>query len=281
MQSNVIISVAKKEIMDNIRNKWVIIVSVMFALLTLVVSYFGSLGSNGWQNLGMTISGMASIVTLLIPIIALMLAYATIIGEIERGSMSALLALSTKRYEIIIGKLLGLAGVLCFTILVGFGVAGLMIAVNVPNVNFLDYGVFIGATMLLGLVFLTIALCFSTIFTKRSTAMGGAIFLWFLFQIILPLVFVGLLAASVNINGLIAGKPLIVPGWYNVVELGNPISVYSALLTKALGPISSMDTSALIPLPNWYSPGLLIGVLLIWIAVFFFIAYWRFERKDI
>ena len=281
MQTNVIISVAKKEIMDNIRNKWIIIVSVMFALLTLVVSYFGSLGSNGWQNLGMTISGMASIVTLLIPIIALMLAYATIIGEIERGSMSALLALSTKRYEIIIGKLLGLAAVLCFTILVGFGVAGLMIAINVPNVNFLDYGVFIGATMLLGLVFLTIALCFSTIFSKRSTAMGGAIFLWFLFQIILPLVLVGLLAASVNISGLMAGKPLIVPGWYNIVELGNPISVYSALLTKALGPISSMDTSALIPLPSWYSPGLLIGVLLIWIAVFFFLTYWRFERKDI
>jgi Cu-processing system permease protein len=281
MQTNVIISVAKKEIMDNIRNKWIIIVSVMFALLTLVVSYFGSLGSHGWQNLGLTISGMASIVTLLIPIIALMLAYATIIGEIERGSMSALLALSTKRYEIIIGKLLGLAAVLCFTIIVGFGVAGLMIAVNVPNVNFLDYAVFIGATMLLGIVFLTIALCFSTIFSKRSTAMGGAIFLWFLFNIILPLVYVGLLATSIDFTKIVVGQTIQIPGWYHIAELLNPISVYSSLLTVSLGPISSMSETSMIPLPNWYSPGLLIGVLLIWIAVFFFLTYWRFERKDI
>jgi Cu-processing system permease protein len=281
MQTNVIISVAKKEIMDNIRNKWIIIVSVMFALLTLVVSYFGSLGSHGWQNLGVTISGMASIVTLLIPIIALMLAYATIIGEIERGSMSALLALSTKRYEIIIGKLLGLAAVLCFTILVGFGIAGLMIAVNVANVNFLDYAVFIGATMLLGIVFLTIALCFSTLFAKRSTAMGGAIFLWFLFNIILPIVFFGVLATTIDISKITVGQSLTVPAWYHVLELGNPISVYSSLLTSSLGPISSMSESALIPAPSWYSPGLLIGVLLIWIAVFFFLAFWRFNKKDI
>jgi Cu-processing system permease protein len=281
MQTNIIVSVAKKEIMDNIRNKWIIIVSFMFALLTLVVSYFGSLGHHGWQNLGVTISGMANIVTLLIPIIALMLGYATIIGEIERGSMNALLALSVKRHEIIIGKLLGLAAVLCFTILVGFGVAGLMIAANVSNVNYLDYGVFIGATMLLGLVFLTIAVCFSTIFSKRSTAMGGAIFLWFLFNIILPLVFFGLLATTIDITNITVGQSLDVPGWYHILGLGNPISVYSSLLTISLGPVSSMSTSDIIPLPNWYSPGLLIGVLLVWIMVFFFLTYWRFNRKDI
>jgi Cu-processing system permease protein len=267
--------------MDNIRNKWIIIVSVMFALLTLVVSYFGSLGSHGWQNLGVTISGMANIVTLLIPIIALMLGYATIIGEIERGSMSALLVLAVKRYEIIIGKLLGLAAVICFTVLVGFGVAGLVIAANVSNVNYLDYGIFIGATMLLGIVFLTIAVCFSTLFSKRSTAMGGAIFLWFLFNIILPLVFIGVLATSIDITKLALGQSVSVPGWYHILELGNPISVYSSLLTLSIGPISSMSASAIIPLPSWYSQGLLIGVLLVWIAVFFFFTYWRFNRKDI
>jgi Cu-processing system permease protein len=281
MQTNVIISVAKKEIMDNIRNKWIIIVSLMFALLTLVVSYFGSLGHHGWQSLGVTISLMANVVTLLIPIIALMLGYATIIGEIERGSMSALLALSVKRYEILIGKLLGLAAVLCFTILVGFGVAGLVIAANVSNVNYLDYEVFMGATMLLGLVFLTIAVCFSTIFSKRSTAMGGAIFLWFLFNIILPLVFFGLLATSIDITNITVGQSLNVPSWYHILELANPISVYSSLLTISLGPISSTSTSDIIPLPNWYSPGLLIGVLLVWIAIFFFFTHWRFNRKDI
>jgi Cu-processing system permease protein len=281
MQTNVIYSIAKKEIMDNIRNKWIILVSAMFALLTLVVSYFGSLASRGWQDLGVTISGMASLVTFLVPIIALMLAYATIIGEIERGSMNSLLSLSATRFEIIIGKFLGLAGVLCFTIIIGFGAAGLMIAANVSNVNYADYGIFIGATMLLGLVFLSVALFFSTLFNKRSTAMGGAIFLWFLFNIILPIVFIGLLATSIDITEFALGNPIVVPDWYHALNLFNPTSVYSSLLTTAIGPVSSMNASSMIPAPSWYSSGLLIGVLLAWVIVFFVLAVWRFQRKDI
>jgi Cu-processing system permease protein len=281
MQNNVILSIAKKEIMDNIRNKWIILVSVMFALLTLVVSYFGSLASRGWQDLGFTISGMANLVTFLVPIIALMLAYAAIIGEIERGSMNSLLALSATRFEIIIGKFLGLAGVLCFTIFIGFGAAGLMIAANVANVNYADYGIFMGATMLLGLVFLSVALFFSTIFNKRSTAMGGAIFLWFLFNIILPIVFIGLLAASVDIMKVATGKSFVTPDWYHILNLFNPTTVYSSLLTTTLGPVSSMDAASFIQAPSWYSGGLLSGVLLAWIIVFFVLAVWRFRRKDI
>ena len=281
MQTNVIISIAKKEIMDNIRNKWIILVSVMFALLTLVVSYFGSLASRGWQDLGLTISGMASLVTFLVPIIALMLAYAAIIGEIERGSMNSLLSLSATRFEIIIGKFLGLAGVLCFTIIIGFGAAGLMIAANVSNVNYADYGIFIGATMLLGLVFLSVALFFSTLFNKRSTAMGGAIFLWFLFNIILPIVFVGLLMTTIDITKFAQGNPIVVPDWYHALNLFNPTSVYSSLLTTAIGPVSSMNASSQIPAPSWYSSGLHISVLLAWILVFFILAVWRFQRKDI
>lgn len=279
MQANVIVSIAKKEIMDNIRNKWIILVSVMFALLTIAVSYFGSRQSTGWQDLGLTISGMASLVTFLVPIIALMLAYATIIGEIEKGSMNSLLSLSVHRYEIVIGKFLGLGGVLCFTILVGYGAAGLMIAANVPNVNYLDYGVFIGATMLLGLVFLSIALCLSTVFSKRSTAMGGAIFLWFLFNIILPIVFFGLLITSIDITQVIEQQTFIVPDWYHVLNLLNPTAVYSSLLGSAIGPVSSM--SGAIPAPSWYSAGLLVGVLFIWMFVFFVVGLWRFQRKDI
>jgi len=279
MQTNVILSIAKKEIMDNIRNKWIILVSVMFAVLTIAVSYFGSLQSQGWQDLGLTISGMESLVTLLVPIIALMLAYATIIGEIERGSMNSLLSLSVTRFEIVVGKFLGLGSVLCFTILVGFGAAGLLIAANVPNVNYVDYGIFLGATMLLGLVFLSVTLCFSTIFNKRSTAMGGAIFLWFLFNIILPIVFLGLLVANVDFNQIVEEQTVVAPGWYHILNLFNPSSVYSSTLDIAISPASSIPSMT--PAPSWYSIGLLVGVLFLWIFIFFIIALWRFQRKDI
>ena len=281
MRTDTVISIAKKEIMDNIRNKWIIIVSIMFAVLTLVVSYFGSITSHGWQDLGNTISGMTSFGTYLISIIGFMLGYATIIGEIERGSMSALLSLSATRFEIVVGKFLGLGAVLCFTVLVGFGSAGVVIGVNVSNVDYLQYLAFIGITMVFGLVFLSVALCFSTVFSKRSTALGGTIFLWFLFTIILPIVFVGLLATTVDFTKITMNTTLTVPEWYYVLQLFNPIEVYSSLINVAIGPVSSSIGAGLIPNPSWYSPGLLLGVLIIWVVVFFVLAAWRFNRKDV
>ncbi len=135
--------------------------------------------------------------------------------------------------------------------------------------------------MIFGLVFLTVALCFSTIFAKRSTALGGAIFLWFLFNIILPIVFVGLLATTIDFTQITMETTLTVPDWYFVLNLFNPISVYSALITITIGPVQSATGSGLIPNPSWFSTGLLFGVLLAWIIVFFILAVWRFQRKDI
>jgi Cu-processing system permease protein len=281
MQTNVVYSIAKKEIMDNIRNKWIILVAAMFAILTLVVSYFGSLGTSGWQDLGNTITGMTELGSFLISIVAFMLGYAAIIGEIERGSMSSLLSLSANRFEIVVGKWLGLGAVLCFTIFVGYGFAGILIAFNVSNVDILEYLVFIGLTMIFGLVFLTVALFFSTIFSKRSTALGGAIFLWFLFNIILPIVFVGLLATTIDFTQITMESTLKAPDWYFVLNLFNPISVYSTLITITIAPVQSSTGSGFIPNPSWYSSGLLLGVLVSWIIVFFILAVWRFQRKDI
>jgi Cu-processing system permease protein len=281
MQTNVILSIAKKEIMDNIRNKWIIIMSLMFAVLTVVVSYFGSMTSQGWQNLAGTIVAMMTFVQYLVPIIALMLGYATIIGEIERGSMSSLLSLSASRFEIVAGKFLGLASVLTLTIVIGFGTAGLIIAVNVKNVDFAAYLIFIGATILFGLIFLSISLFFSTIFRKRSSAIGGAVLLWFFFLFIIQIVFAGVLLATVGFEALLSGT---IPSWYYALELTNPASVYSYFISinvVSLNQLVQGNASVSITYPSFISNWVLLPILFAWIIVFFFLAYWRFSRQDI
>ncbi len=275
---NSIFGIAKKEILDNVRNKWIIILTIIFASLALVVSYFGSIFSQGWQDFGVTIGGMMSLVQFLIPIIGLMLGYAAIIGEIEKGSMSSLLSLPINRLEILMGKFLGLGGVLSFTTLIGFGVAGIVIAANVSNVNYSDYLIFIGSTILLGLMFVSLALFFSTLFKKRSTSMGGAILLWFLFNMILPLVFVGIMIASTSLEKITSGS---FPEWYYILELINPLSVYSALISLNVGPVSTMQGAISISYPSFYSSGLMILILIIWIVSFLLLAFWRFNKSDI
>lgn len=278
MELNIIFSIAKKEILDNVRNKWIIILTIIFASLTLVVSYFGSIFSQGWQDFGVTISGMMSLVQFLIPIIGLMLGYAAIIGEIEKGSMSSLLSLPADRLEILLGKFFGLGGILSFTTFIGFGVAGIIIAANVSGVNYADYLIFIGSTILLGLVFLSLALFFSTLFKKRSTAMGGAILLWFLFNMILPIVFIGIMAASISFESIASGG---FPDWYFTLELFNPLSVYSALISLNVGPVSTMQGALSISYPSFYSSGLMVLILIAWIVVSLILAFWRFDKRDI
>ena len=278
---NAMISVAKKEIMDNIRSFWILIVAILFALLTVATSYFGSLNSQGWQDLGLTISIMMVVIQFIVPIIALMLGYAAIIGEIERGSMSALLSLPSTRLEVLLGKFLGLGSVLSFTLFVGFGIAGIVIGANVANVNYAEYLYFIGDTILVALVFLSIAIFFSTLFKKRSTAMGGAIFLWILFIWILPLVFVGIASATVGLSGILSGD---IPGWYHVLGLFNPMQAYSDLVTFNVGPVATLQTQggvAMTAYPSFFSVGFLVLVLVLWIVPFFILAFWRFSRADI
>ena len=267
--------------MDNVRNKWIIIISIIFALLTIAVSYFGSLFSQGWQDLGATIAAMMVFVQYLVTIIALILGYGTIISEIERGSMSSLVSLSATRLEILLGKFLGLGAVLSLTIVIGFGAAGLVIAANVSNVNVGEYLIFLGATILFALIFLSIAMFISTVFKKRSSAIGGAVLIWFFFLFFIQIIFTGVLAASVGLKGIISGT---IPEWYYGMELINPVSVYSDVISINVAPIFQAvqgSTGISLQYPWFITNWLLLPIMLVWIVVFFCLAFWRFQKLDI
>lgn len=277
---NPVFIIAKKEVMDTVRNLWIIFMTIIFAALTVAMSALGAYYFEGWQNLGMTIALMMGVVQLLVPIIALMLGYAAIVGEIAKGSMNMMISLPTSRLEIVFGKILGLGSVLSFTILVGFGSAGIVIGIMVPDVNYIQYLIFIGATILVGLVYLNVAFFFSTLFKKRSTALGGAIFLWFFFNMILPVILTGIAFAGAAFSDIAAGNA---PDWYYLVQLINPMSAYSALVTLNIGSISiaTASTAPQLQYPSFYTSGLMVLILLIWIVGFSLLSYWRFSRKDI
>jgi Cu-processing system permease protein len=272
--------IAKKEIMDNVRNLWIIIMTIIFAALTIAMSAVGSYFSEGWQSLEITVLLMMSIVQLLVPIIGLMIGYAAIVGEVEKGSMNMMISLPVSRLQIIIGKLMGLGGVLSFTILVGFGIAGVVIGLMVPNVNFGEYLIFIIATILVGLVYLHVAFFFSTLFKKRSTALGGAIFLWFFFNMILPIILLGIAWGGAALSDIAAGTA---PDWYFIIDLINPMSVYTALVYLNIGGSAAPTdfSSFQLQYPEFYSSGLLVIILLAWIIGFFVLSYLRFKNKDI
>ena len=82
---NQIWNIAHKEFKDGLRNRWMLFITLLFALLAIGISWFGAAaaGQVGFTNLPATIASLASLATFLMPLIALLLAYDAIVGEEE------------------------------------------------------------------------------------------------------------------------------------------------------------------------------------------------------
>ena len=280
--------IAKKEFIDNVRNKWIIIMTILFAALAILASYAGSIFGSGWQDLAGTMSAMSGLVRYLISIIALILGYSAIIGEIEKGSMNSLLSLPTTRKEILTGKIIGLGTVITFSILVGFGIAGIIIGLNVENVNYGEYLFFIISSIFMGLIFLVIGLLLSIVLKKRSTAMGAAIFVWVLFAIIWIFIVGAIIIASGSIQTdeeYSQDVEIDFPDAYWVSSFFNPLDSYSAFVTLNIESVSSAQGSQFeilgITSPDYYNSTNMLISMLAWFFTPLVLAYWRFEKREI
>lgn len=118
--------IAAKEFQDRLRNRWVLVIGVVFAAFALLIAYFGGAqqGAVGFKGIELTIASLTSLVIYLLPLIALILGFDAIVGEKERGSLDLLLSMPITRLELLLGKYLGLAGALAVATLGGFGLAG-------------------------------------------------------------------------------------------------------------------------------------------------------------
>ncbi|MCD6513143.1 MAG: ABC transporter permease [Thermoplasmata archaeon] len=269
-----ILKIAKKEFMDNLRNKWMIALSVIFLILILVSSYFGTAqqtGKVGWSDISITIIAMMALVQLLIPIISLMLSYAAIVGEIERGSMNLLLSYPVSRIEVVIGKFIGLSAVVSSSILLGFGIGGIVIAIN-ASINLQEYAIFIIASILLAMSYISISIMFSAILKRRSTAMGAAIFLFFLFAMIWRMISFGILVMS----GSSIENP---PDWYYAFNLINPVQSFSTIVTLNLHLMK--DVASVYHPPSFYNSWTASAILIMWILLPIIIAIYYFNKRDI
>jgi len=276
-----IYSVAKKEFMDNIRNKWIIAMVIIFLLLTILSSYLAGGQSGGDGVLGgmeETVVTLLSISSLLIPIIAIMLGYATISGEAESGSLSIVLSYPIKRIEVLIGKLLGLGAVLIFSTTLGFGVGGLIIAATVGAAEGLAFFLFIILTIILGFVYLSLSICISSICKKRVTSIAGGVMIFFWAMIYGMIIFGILLASGISFEQFMT-PGFSFPDWlFNSVFL-SPGDLYQMSVMEGFG--ISQAFGFAIETPEYISLGLLVIVQFIWLIIPLLLAFFFFKRRDI
>ncbi len=276
-----IYSVAKKEFEDNIRNKWITTLITIFVILTIATSYFAGSREADSSSLGEmedTITVLLSISVILIPLIAIMLGYATISGECESGSLYVVLAYPIRRREVLLGKFIGLGAVIVFSTIIGFGTGGIIIAVLAGTSKWTGYLMFIALTILLGLLYLSVSMFFSTLTSKRSTSLGLGVLIFFwsmIFGIILMAVYLG---GGGSYDELLTGETTF-PNWMWWAILLSPMDMNQVAVLRAFGIEEVFGFS--MEFPSFMTLSLLVTVQLIWIIVPLILAYYVFERRDI
>ncbi|TDQ36459.1 ABC transporter permease [Thiopseudomonas denitrificans] len=268
--------IARKEFSDGMRNRWILAISILFAVLAVGITWFGAAASGqvGFTSIPATIASLASLATFLMPLIALMLAYDAVVGEEEGGTLMLLLTYPLSRGQLLTGKFVGHGCILGLATLIGFGSAAVAIALWVPDVSIgtlvFSFGRFILSSILLGLVFLAFAYVLSSHANEKSTAAGLALGVWFLFVLVFDL---ALLTILVVTEGRIS--PELLP-W---LLLFNPTDIYRLI---NLGGFEAggqgMGVMALASdLP--VGAAVLWACLAGWVVAILLLAHWRFAKR--
>jgi ABC-type transport system involved in multi-copper enzyme maturation permease subunit len=225
-----------------------------------------------------TVVTLITISTLFIPLIAIMLGHATISGETEKGALSLVLAYPVNRVEVLFGKFIGLGSVLVVSTVAGFGIGGVIIAATVNAESGVAYLAFIGLTVLLGFLYLSLSICFSSICKKRSTSIGAGIVIFF-WSMIIGFILMGIYLATGGSYADLFVTTVDLPDWFWACIVLSPMDMNQMSVMLAFD--INMAFGVNVVVPEYMSLGLLLFVQLVWVLVPLILAFCFFERRDI
>ncbi len=263
-------AIARKELRERLRSRWVLAVAAVFTLFALVIAYFGAAqqGAVGFRGIELTIASLVSLAIYLVPLIALILGYDAIVGERERGSLDLLLSLPITRVELLIGKYLGLAAALAVSTFAGFGLVGVLLVAQGGGGALFHYGGFMLSAILMGMAFLSLAVLVSVLAASKTAASGAAIALWFAFVLVYDLVLLGVLVLTEGAlpAALVSGLLLL-----------NPADVFRVLNVFSLEEVKTLYGLATVASDTLTAPWLLAAVMGAWIVAPLALALARFR----
>ena len=275
---SVISILAAKEIKDGLRNRWVMAATLLLAGLSLSLTYLGSLpsGSVGADPLAVAVVGLSSLTIYLVPLIALLLSYDAMVGEVENGTMVLLLSYPVARWQVMLGKFLGHLAILAFATIVGYGCAGVAIGLGETAVSAKSWWAFaamMGSSVMLGAAFIALGYLVSVMVSERGTAAGVSVAVWLFFVLLFDLGVLGLLTADKGQT--IAAEAV------QFVLLLNPADIYRLFNLSGLENVRQFSGLAGVSGHGLVGPAGLLSVLGCWIVAPLMISGLVFRRREL
>ena len=268
-------AIAQKEMRDALHNRWFLLYTIAFVGLSLAFSYMSLAGAgiSGFAGFGRTAASLINLVLLIVPLMALTVGAQSLAGEQERGTLTYLLAQPVTRLEVFVGKYVGLLLSLLASLTLGFGIAGLLIALNRTGAsNPFIFVRLVFQTFLLSLTMLSVGFLISALTRRAGVAVGIGLFLWLAF------VFLG----DLGLMGTAVALRLPIEQLF-VLSLLNPLQVFkmSAILDinatlDILGPAGIYAMQEFGAALQW----VFLAVMAIWIVAPAALAYAKFARKS-
>jgi len=247
-----ILAVARIEMLVVLRNRWLATATIMMVLFAVALTLAASAptGTLGVNMLTVSVASMTTLSVYLAPLLALMIAFDAVAGEVERGSLGLLLTYPVSRQDILLGKFVAHLGTLSFAMLVGFGVAG-GIAVFVDGVDaasLLALIRLIATSTILGASFLAIGYLASVRAGSASSAAGMCAGIWLVFVVLYDL---SLLGAVVADNGGWFTQNLF--PWVMVANPADAFRLWNIAASDGVAMTTGMAGGAT-SLPVWAAP---------------------------
>jgi Cu-processing system permease protein len=266
--------VAAEEYRRALETRWLFGFTVVFAALVLGLSYFGLAQGRevGFQGFARTTLSLMNLVLFIVPLCALLLGVTSLAGGGD--TLPLLLAQPVSRGEVLAGKYLGLGTALTVAQALGFGVGGVVVALNAGIDQLPGFAALTALSMTLGWLHLAAALCIGALWPDRLKAISAALLLWLLLVVAYDLCVLGA-------TTLLSGLPL--EAVLFPALLLNPVDLARVLITIAVGSGALFGPTSAV-LVRMFGPGqgvwLGLAVLALETALPLAIASRLFRRRD-
>ncbi len=267
-------TLAQKEMRDALRNRWFVLYTLAFVGLSLAFSYMALAGAGiaGFAGFGRTAASLINLVLLIVPLMALTIGAQSLAGEQERSTLTYLLAQPVTRLEVFLGKYLGLLLSLLASLALGFGIAGLVMALNGGAGSPLAYIRLVGQTFLLSLTMLSVGFLISALSRRAGVAIGIGLFLWLAF------VFLG----DLGLMGTALALKLPIEQLF-LLALANPLQVFKmASILDINATLDILGPAGIFAMQEFGHRlrFVFLGVMALWIVLPALLAYVRFAAKN-
>ncbi len=265
-----LLTIARLELVAVARLKWIRMLTAAFALLAAAAAYSAGAANDlaGADGFARTTMALVPVVLILVPLSALILGVS---GQAaEPGSEPFLFSQPVGRATIVIGRWLGESAALAGSIVAGLGIGGGIVAFGSGTDGLARFVFFVVATVVLAVIFLSIAAAIASATDKRVVALGVGTFAWFFFVLLYDgaaLSLAGWITGSVGgrvLFGSVFGNPvdLIRVATLSVAGTPNVLGAAGDAWIRFLGGTTTATVAAMTALAAWMLAPLAVGVRL-------------------